>query len=219
MIEHSASDILDDDLTGPAKGIGKIEQLRFAANPKIAAAMHTVLEEIGEDPNREGLLNTPSRVAAAYAELTAGYHVDPEALLNDAVFTEHYNEMVLVRDIHYYSMCEHHMMPFYGHAHVAYLPNGKIIGLSKIPRIVDMFARRLQVQERLTAQIANFLQQAVDAAGVAVVVEGVHMCAMMRGVRKESVNMVTSALHGVFQEDARTRGEFMGLINRRQING
>ncbi len=214
--------IFDSDSAAPggiAPGIGKIERLAFESSPAIEAAVQTILTEIGEDPAREGLLATPSRVAKAFAELTAGYRVDPAALLNDAIFTEHYDEVVLVRDIQFYSLCEHHMLPFYGQAHVGYIPNGKIIGLSKIPRIVDMFARRLQVQERMTAQIADFLQAAIGPAGVAVVAEGVHMCAMMRGVRKENVSMVTSAMRGAFQSDARTRGEFMSFVNHGRKHG
>ncbi|MBA3944287.1 MAG: GTP cyclohydrolase I FolE [Herpetosiphonaceae bacterium] len=210
---------LEDTTFDIANGIGKMEQLQFQSNPRTEAAVRTILTEIGEDPDREGLSGTPQRVATMYAELTAGYHVDPQALINDAVFTVHYDEMVLVRDIQYYSLCEHHTLPFFGRAHVAYLPHGKVIGLSKIPRIVDMFARRLQVQERLTQQIAEFMEKATDAHGVAVVVEGVHMCSMMRGVRKENANMVTSALRGDFKTDARTRAEFMELVGHGRSRG
>lgn len=197
---------------------GKLEGLRFRSNSAIERAVRTILTEIGEDPDREGLLNTPSRVAKAYAELTAGYRVDPYALINDAIFTVHYDEMVVVRDIHFYSLCEHHMLPFYGHAAVAYIPNGKVIGLSKIPRIVEMFARRLQVQERLTVQIADFLDHHLHPTGVAVVAEGVHMCSVMRGVRKENASMVTSAMRGIFKTDSKTRSEFMGLIRSSRHN-
>lgn len=178
-------------------------------------AVRQILESIGEDPERQGLQRTPLRVAKAYAELTSGYHVDAEALINDAVFDVAYDEMVLVKDIDFYSMCEHHMLPFYGKAHVAYIPNGKVIGLSKIPRIVEMFARRLQVQERMTQQIADFLQQTLDAQGVAVVVEGQHMCAAMRGVKKANARMTTSAMLGSFKHNAQTRGEFLDHIGRR----
>ena len=178
-------------------------------------AVRQILESIGEDPERQGLQRTPLRVAKAYAELTSGYHVDPEALVNDAVFDVAYDEMVLVKDIDFYSLCEHHMLPFYGKAHVAYIPNGKVIGLSKIPRIVEMFARRLQVQERMTQQIADFLQETLDAQGVAVVVEGQHMCAAMRGVKKANARMTTSAMLGSFKHNPQTRGEFLDHVGRR----
>ncbi len=177
-------------------------------------AVRQILEAVGEDPERQGLKRTPLRVAKAYAELTSGYHVDPEALINDAVFDVAYDEMVLVKDIDFYSLCEHHMLPFYGKAHVAYIPNGKVIGLSKIPRIVEMFARRLQVQERMTQQIADFLQEALDAQGVAVVIEGQHMCAAMRGVKKANARMTTSAMLGSFKHNLQTRGEFLDHIGR-----
>jgi GTP cyclohydrolase I len=171
-----------------------------------------ILREIGEDPEREGLVGTPGRVARAYAELTAGYHVDPVKLINDAIFTVDYDEMVVVRDINFYSLCEHHLLPFYGHAHVAYIPHGRVIGLSKIPRIVDMFARRLQVQERMTVEIADFIERVIGPRGVGVVAEGIHMCSVMRGVRKENARMVTSAMRGSFRDDEKTRSEFLGLI-------
>ena len=189
------------------------EELTPRGNPAIEAAVRTILTEIGEDPARDGLIRTPERVARAYAELTAGYHVDPQALINGAIFDVDYDEMVIVRDIHFYSLCEHHTLPFYGHAHVAYIPNGKVIGLSKIPRIVEMFARRLQVQERMTVQIADFLNEVLAPRGVAVVAQGVHMCSVMRGVRKENASMITSAMRGVFRKDSKTRAEFLGLIN------
>lgn len=191
---------------------GKLEGLRFQSNPAIEQSMRTILTAIGEDPQREGLLNTPSRFAKALAELTAGYRVDGDALINEAIFTVHYDEMVVVRDIHFYSLCEHHMLPFYGHAHVAYMPQGKVIGLSKIPRIVEMFARRLQVQERMTVEIADFIDHYLTPAGVAVVCEGVHLCSVMRGVRKENASMVTSAMRGTFRSDSKTRSEFLELI-------
>ena len=189
------------------------EELTSRGNAAIEAAVRTILTEIGEDPARDGLIRTPERVARAYAELTAGYHVDPQALINGAIFDVDYDEMVIVRDIHFYSLCEHHTLPFYGHAHVAYIPNGKVIGLSKIPRIVEMFARRLQVQERMTVQIADFLNEVLAPRGVAVVAQGVHMCSVMRGVRKENASMITSAMRGVFRKDSKTRAEFLGLIN------
>lgn len=179
----------------------------------VEGAVFELLENIGEDPNRQGLQGTPDRVARMYDELTAGYHTDPVKLVNGALFDVDYNEMVVVKDIEFYSMCEHHMLPFYGRVHVAYIPNGKVIGLSKIPRIVEMFARRLQVQERLTTQIAEFLEQVVHPLGVAVVVEGAHMCSIMRGVKKAEASMVTSAMLGEFKTDPDTRKEFMGHID------
>lgn len=180
----------------------------------IEGAVRQILEAIGEDPERQGLLRTPTRVAHAYAELTAGYTTDPVALINDAVFDVDYDEMVLVKDIDFFSLCEHHMLPFLGRAHVAYVPNGKVIGLSKIPRIVEMFARRLQVQERMTLQIADFLQETLQPQGVAVVVEGQHMCAAMRGVKKANARMTTSAMLGSFKHNPQTRGEFLDHIAR-----
>jgi GTP cyclohydrolase I len=195
-------------------GQGKIEALTFGSNEQIEEAVRAILEHIGEDPAREGLLRTPSRVAKMYAELTAGYHVDPQALINDAVFSVDYDEMVMVKDIEFSSLCEHHMLPFMGRVHVAYIPNGKVIGLSKIPRIVEMFARRLQVQERLTVQIADFIDAALHPLGVAVVAEGVHLCSVMRGVKKANAKMITSAMRGVFRSDSKTRAEFMGHVDR-----
>lgn len=177
----------------------------------------TLLKEIGEDPEREGLLRTPHRVAEAYEFLTQGYTKDIKEILNGAIFEEKYNEMVIVKDIDFYSMCEHHLLPFYGKVHIAYVPNGKIIGLSKLPRVVDVFARRLQVQERLTQEIADTLDEILQPDGVAVVVEGYHMCMMMRGVEKQNSITTTSAVHGTFQEDARTRTEFLNLINTKKI--
>lgn len=180
----------------------------------LESAVRTLLSEIGEDPTREGLARTPERVRRMYDELTAGYHVDPEALINGACFDVDYDEMVVVRDIEFYSLCEHHLLPFIGTAHVGYLPNGRVIGLSKIPRIVDMYAHRLQVQERLTVQVADFLMERLSPKGVACVVEASHLCTMMRGVRKQEARMVTSSMLGTFRRDARTRGEFMGLIGK-----
>jgi GTP cyclohydrolase I len=180
----------------------------------IKAATASILEAVGEDPDRDGLKRTPERVARAYEELLSGYRTDPAKLINDAIFDVEYDDMVIVRDIEYYSLCEHHMLPFIGHAHVAYIPNEKVIGLSKIPRIVDMFARRLQVQERLTRQIADFIDQVLQPAGVAVVLDGVHMCSMMRGVKKCDSSMTTSAMLGVFRESKKTRSEFMAHIDR-----
>lgn len=180
----------------------------------IEEATTRLLRAIGEDPQREGLRRTPQRIARMYAELTAGYRVDPVALVNDALFEVRYDEMVIVRDIEFYSLCEHHLLPFLGRVHVAYLPNGKVLGLSKIPRIVDMFARRLQVQERLTRQIADFLRDLLHPLGVGVVVEALHLCTMMRGVQKHNARMTTSAMHGAFRANLATRQEFLENISR-----
>ncbi|HOU11772.1 MAG TPA: GTP cyclohydrolase I FolE [Anaerolineae bacterium] len=184
---------------------------------EIECAVGMILEAIGENPTREGLLRTPNRVARMYEELTAGYHVDPVRLINDALFDVNYDEMVIVKDIDYYSLCEHHMLPFMGKVHVAYIPNGKVIGLSKIPRIVEMFARRLQVQERMTQQIAEFLDETLHPQGVAVVAEGLHMCAAMRGVKKANARMSTSAMLGSFKTSQATRNEFLSHIGRRTV--
>lgn len=180
----------------------------------VEAAIEKLLSAVGEDPRREGLRNTPDRVARMYAELLAGYQVDPVHLVNGALFEETYDEMVIVRDIEFYSLCEHHLLPFLGRAHVAYFPNGKVIGLSKIPRIVDMFARRLQVQERMTREIAEFIQNLLHPHGVAVVVEGLHLCATMRGVKKHDARMTTSAMFGAFRKNLATRQEFLENISR-----
>jgi GTP cyclohydrolase IA len=180
----------------------------------IEAAALTLLRAIGENPEREGLKNTPKRVARMYPELLAGYHIDPQKLVNDAIFDVSYDEMVIVRDIEFYSLCEHHLLPFIGRAHVAYLPSGKVIGLSKIPRIVDMYARRLQVQERMTRQIADFINDVLQPRGVAVVVEALHLCTMMRGVRKHDARMTTSAMQGGFRTNSATRQEFLDNISR-----
>jgi GTP cyclohydrolase I len=184
------------------------------AKPEIELAVKNLLEAFGEDIDREGLERTPERVARMYDELLAGYRVDPFKLINEAVFTVEYDDMVIVRDIDFYSMCEHHMLPFLGKAHVAYLPDGEVIGLSKIPRVVDLFARRLQVQERMTRQIADFLEAAIHPQGVAVVVEGLHLCSKIRGVKKAESRMVTSAMKGCFRENEATRQEFMEHISR-----
>ena len=184
----------------------------------IEKAVRRTLKSIGENPERDGLRRTPERVARMYEELTAGYHTDPLKLINDALFDVNYSEMVIVRDIDFYSLCEHHMLPFLGKAHVAYIPNGKVVGLSKIPRIVEMFARRLQVQERMTQQIASFIDEVLNPYGVAVVIEGAHMCMMMRGVKKSNARMVTSALLGTFKEDPKTRAEFMQLIEHHRLD-
>jgi GTP cyclohydrolase IA len=187
---------------------------RALPDGQLEAAVRTLLEEIGEDPERAGLAETPKRVRRMYAELTSGYQTDPDALINGACFEVDYDEMVVVRDIEFFSLCEHHLLPFYGRAHVGYLPRGRVIGLSKVPRIVDMFARRLQVQERMTQQVATFLMERVDPKGVACVVEASHLCTMMRGVKKEQASMVTSSMLGTFRRDGRTRNEFLKLIGR-----
>ena len=184
----------------------------------IRKAVVEVIKAIGEDPEREGLMKTPDRVSRMYSELLSGYHADPEKIINGALFHINYDEMVLVRDIEFYSLCEHHMLPFLGRAHVAYLPAGKVLGLSKIPRIVDMYARRLQVQERMTRQIADFLQQTLEPQGVAVVVEAMHLCSMMRGVKKHDARMTTSAMHGAFRANLATRQEFLENIARSRVN-
>ena len=180
----------------------------------IEKAVEAIIKAVGEDPQREGLQRTPERVASAYSELLAGYRTDPIELLNGALFDVNYDEMVIVRDIEFYSLCEHHMIPFLGRAHVAYLPNGRVIGLSKIPRIVDMFARRLQVQERMTQQIADLINELLNPRGVAVVLEGVHLCSMMRGVKKHDARMTTSSMLGHFRKNMATRQEFLDNISR-----
>lgn len=180
----------------------------------LEAAAESMLVAIGEDPQREGLRRTPIRLAHMYRELLSGYHADPEQIVNGALFHVDYDEMVIVRDIEFSSLCEHHMLPFMGRAHVAYIPDGTVIGLSKIPRIVDMYARRLQIQERMTRQIADFIRELLKPQGVAVVVEAVHMCVMMRGVKKQSARMTTSAMHGAFRASVATRQEFLDNISR-----
>ncbi len=188
-----------------------------AANVDIEAAKKIIFElirAVGEDPERDGLKNTPDRVARMYTELLSGYDEKPAKIINGALFNINYDEMVLVRDIEFYSLCEHHMLPFIGRAHVAYIPAGKVIGLSKIPRIVEMYARRLQIQERMTRQIADFVQQNLEPQGVAVVVEAMHLCSMMRGVKKHDARMTTSAMHGSFRANLATRQEFLNNISR-----
>jgi GTP cyclohydrolase I len=180
----------------------------------IEEAVTHMLVAFGENPTRKGLLRTPERVAKMYTELLSGYRVDPNKVINDALFEVTYDEMVIVRDIEFYSLCEHHMLPFMGRAHVAYLPSGRVIGLSKIPRIVDVFAHRLQVQERMTRQIADFINDALEPKGVGVVVEALHLCTMMRGVKKQNARMTTSAVHGAFRRSLATRQEFLDNISR-----
>jgi len=183
----------------------------------IESHIRSILKEVGENPAREGLSRTPERVAKAYEYLTSGYDKDINKVMNNAIFEEKYDEMVIVKDIDFFSMCEHHLLPFYGKVHVAYIPNGKIVGLSKIPRIIDVFARRLQVQERMTQEIANTIDKFLNPAGVGVVAEAYHMCMMMRGVEKQNSYTLTSAMHGDFKNDARTRGEFLDLISHKRI--
>lgn len=190
----------------------KIEQFDEKTTAELAAHYKAIIELLGEDPQREGLLKTPARVAKAMQFLMQGYDADPVAILKSALFKEDYKQIVLVKDIEIYSMCEHHMLPFYGKAHVAYIPNGWITGLSKIPRVVDAFARRLQVQERMTVQIRDCIQKTLNPLGVAVVIEAAHMCMQIRGVQKQNSVTTTSAFTGVFLKDIRTREEFMRLI-------
>src|SRR5262245_61861773 len=180
---------------------------------KLPTMVEKILETLGENPQREGLQKTPSRVAKSLVELTSGYNVDIDNLINRAIFTEPYNEMVVVKDIRFYSLCEHHLLPFFGVAHVAYIPNGKIIGLSKIPKLVDVFARRLQVQERLTQQVADMLQEKLNPMGVAVVIQARHLCMEMRGAKSQDSPTVTSAMLGAFRNSSRTREEFLSFIH------
>jgi GTP cyclohydrolase I len=179
---------------------------------RLASHYEDVLKQLGEDPSREGLLKTPERVAKAMQFMTHGYGLDPDAIINQAIFHEEYSEMVIVKDIEVYSMCEHHMLPFFGKAHVAYIPNGKIVGLSKIPRVVDAYARRLQVQERLTIEIRDCIQRTLDPKGVAVVIECSHMCMQMRGVQKQNSVTTSSAFTGIFLKNDATRKEFINLV-------
>ncbi len=176
--------------------------------------VHELLQEVGEDPNREGLHRTPARVARMYSFLTKGYKEDPSAVVNGAIFEEKYNEMVIVKDIDFFSLCEHHLVPFFGKCHIAYIPNGRIIGLSKLPRLVEVFARRLQVQERLTQEIAETIFRTLEPQGVGVVMEARHLCMMMRGVEKQNSVATTSAMLGTFRNDQKTRMEFLTLIRR-----
>ena len=183
-----------------------------AKSESIAGLARRILQAIGENPDRDGLRHTPERFEKALRFLTSGYHQDPEKLLNGAMFSVCYDQMVLVKDIEFYSLCEHHLLPFFGKCHVAYLPEKKVVGLSKIPRLVNMFARRLQIQERLTNQIANAIQQKIAPLGVGVVIEARHLCMVMRGVEKQNSNAVTSAMLGSFKENPKTREEFLSLI-------
>ncbi len=205
IVEEIENEIGDEEPTPLPAG---------ATNGKIEAAVRQILVEIGEDPGRDGLRATPDRMHRMYHELTAGYHVDPERLINHAVFEVDYSEMVVVKDIPFYSLCEHHLLPFFGSAHVAYIPDGRVIGLSKIPRIVEMYARRLQVQERMTQQVAEFLMDRLAPKGVGVVLEATHLCAAMRGVRKPGTVMTTAAVLGLFRRNDKTRAEFFAHLGR-----
>jgi GTP cyclohydrolase I len=204
-----------------------MESLEFDDNPteyliakskiddlEIQEAMTRILKAVGEDPQRDGLKRTPERIARMYAELLSGYQIDPSSVVNEALFDVKYDEMVIVRDIEFYSLCEHHLLPFIGRVHVAYIPDGKVLGLSKIPRLVDLYARRLQVQERMTRQIADAIRDLLKPQGVGVVVEALHLCMMMRGVRKHNARMTTSAMHGAFRANLATRQEFLDNISR-----
>jgi len=204
MEDIKFDDNLADELNAKSKiDIGEVQ-----------SAVLRILQAIGEDPNREGLKRTPERIARMYAELLSGYQMDPLKVVNGALFDIKYDEMVIVRDIEFYSLCEHHMLPFMGRVHVAYIPDGKVLGLSKIPRIVDLYAHRLQVQERLTRQIADFIRDLLHPQGVAVVVEALHLCMSMRGVQKHNARLTTSAMHGAFRSNLATRQEFLDNISR-----
>lgn len=206
--DPSEFDIFRDDIS---------DRTSQGCEDDIECAVRSILEAIGEDVKREGLQRTPLRVARMYEEMTAGYNVDPVKLVNEAVFAVDYDQMVVVRDIDFASLCEHHLLPFLGKAHVAYIPNGKVIGLSKIPRVVEMFARRLQLQERMTQQIAAFLEETLQPRGVGVVVEALHLCMAIRGVKKANARMITSAVRGSFKENLNTRNEFFAHIDHTHI--
>ena len=207
---HPAPRHQEDEFITPVR-YRRIDQYSVDSTEAIATNVRNILTYIGEDPEREGLLDTPVRVAKAHQFLTQGYAMDPKEILTKALFREDYDEMILVKDIELFSLCEHHMVPFFGKAHVAYIPDGQIVGLSKIPRVVDVFARRLQVQERLTMQIRDAINDVLKPKGVAVVIEATHMCMVMRGVQKQHSSTTTSAVAGAFEEE-RTRAEFMRLI-------
>jgi len=206
--DPSEFDIFRDDLS---------DRPNLVHEEAVETAVRSILEAIGEDATREGLRQTPLRVARMFEEMTVGYNVDPGKLVNEAVFTVDYDQMVVVRDIDFASLCEHHLLPFLGKAHVAYIPNGKVIGLSKIPRVVEMFARRLQLQERMTQQIAAFLEETLHPRGVGVVVEALHLCMAIRGVKKANARMITSAVRGSFKENLNTRTEFFAHIDHTHI--
>ncbi len=209
--------VKDELFDAAARDDHKETKSRPEENKQVRKLVRQLLIELGDDPQREGLVRTPKRVDRALHFLTAGYHQDIGKILNGAMFEEKYNEMVIVKDIDFYSLCEHHLLPFYGKCHVAYIPNGKVVGLSKIPRIVDVFARRLQLQERLTTQIAKAIMKALQPEGVAVVTEARHLCMMMRGVQKQNTVVTNSALLGIFHDDRACREEFMQLIGHRQM--
>lgn len=196
-----------------APAVGAAETTRY--NSQMQELVRRLLVELGEDPSREGLVRTPKRVETALKFLTSGYDADVDAVVNGAMFTVDYSEMVIVRDIDFYSLCEHHLLPFFGRCHVAYIPNGRVIGLSKLPRLVDIFARRLQLQERMTNQIAETIREKIQPLGVAVVCEGTHLCMAMRGVERQNSYTITSAMLGSFRDNARTRMEFLELIKHR----
>ena len=198
----------DDNTTSDQSASSRIDM------NEIQSAVKKILEAVGEDPDRDGLKRTPERIARMYAELLSGYQMDPVKVVNDALFEVKYDEMVIVRDIEFYSLCEHHLLPFLGRVHVAYIPDGKVLGLSKIPRIVDLYARRFQVQERMTRQIADFIRDLLHPQGVAVVVEALHLCMSMRGVQKHNARLTTSAMHGAFRANLATRQEFLDNISR-----
>jgi GTP cyclohydrolase I len=205
-----------EDLDDRGNGHNPDEEISTSTQKEnIEAAVRSILANVGEDPDRQGLLGTPDRIARMYDEVLGGYKVDLEKLVNGALFDVAYDEMIVVKDIEFYSMCEHHMLPFFGKAHVAYIPSDKVIGLSKIPRIVEMFARRLQVQERMTRQIADTVDDILNPQGVAVVIEGSHMCSMMRGVKRQEASMVTSAMLGCFHKSDKTRNEFLSHLRGR----
>ena len=191
--------------------------IQIKYNMNMQDIIRQLLAELGEDPSREGLIDTPKRVEKALKFLTSGYEADVDTVLNNALFTVDYNEMVIVKDIDFYSLCEHHLLPFFGRCHIAYIPQGKVIGLSKIPRLVEIFARRLQIQERMTSQIADTIREKIEPLGVAVVIEATHLCMAMRGVEKQNSFAITSAMLGAFQNDARTRMEFLELIRRPEL--
>ena len=221
--ETSELSVAEIEGAGPHRdgpnGSDAADSANATGNGHVEDAVRRILEEIGEDPTRQGLVGTPERVHRMYTELTAGYHVDPERLLNGAIFDVDYSEMVVVKDIPFYSLGEHHLLPFFGTASVAYIPRGRVVGLSKIPRVVEMFARRLQVQERFTQQVATFLQDRLNPQGVGVVVEATHLCAVMRGIRKPGTIMTTSAVLGLFRSRDKTRAEFLAHLERRSPSG